>query len=246
MTALEAGGYAQALRRFGERSSPRALIVISAHWETHQRVGIVAGSHPGLIYDFGGFPPELYQLTYPAPGDPALARTLQRQLNEQGWKAELDEHRGWDHGLWVPLRLMFPLAAIPVVQMSLPDAASPEQVLRLGQSLSTVREQDVLVIASGGLVHNLRRMIFGAIDAPVADWARQFQAWVLEKLHARDIDSLLHYAKLAPQAALAVPTPEHFAPLFAALGAAGAYEKLELVTDEIQYGSMSMVSFALH
>jgi 4,5-DOPA dioxygenase extradiol len=244
MTALDQGPYAKALAAFGESVRPEAIVVISAHWQ-EAGIRIASAARPELIYDFGGFPRELYQLKYGAPGSPELAAQVAAELRRAGFESVLDEHRGWDHGVWVPLRLMFPSATVPVVAVSLPVAWSPEQLHRLGQALGGLREKGALILGSGGIVHNLRLMNWAEKDAPVDPWAREFQEWVRDAVARRDLASLFGFEKLAPHARRAVPTAEHFVPLFPVLGAAGDYRQVVAIFEGFEHGNMSMYSFQL-
>lgn len=203
-------------------------MVISAHWQ-EPGIRIAAGAHPELIYDFGGFPQELYELKYDAPGSAGL-------------DAGLDESRGWDHGAWVSLRLMSPEARIPVVEISLPMRWAPQELYRVGQAFRGLRAKGVLVMGSGGIVHNLRLMNWREKDAAVDPWAREFQEWVKERVERRELETLFQYEKMAPHAAGAVPTPEHFAPLFPVVGAAGESGKVVPIFEGIEHGNMSMFS----
>ena len=244
MTALEKGSYAEALAQFGRSVDPSAIVVISAHWQ-EPGIRIAAASHPELIYDFGGFPQELYEIKYDAPGSPSLAVEAAAQLKVAGFEAKLDERRGWDHGVWVPLRLMFPEARIPIVEISLPMRWAPQELFKVGKVLGGLRSKGVLVMGSGGIVHNLRLMNWREKDAPVDIWAREFQEWVKERVERRDLETLFQYEKLAPHAARVVPTPEHFAPLFPVLGAAAESAKVVPIFEGIEHGNMSMFSFQL-
>jgi len=244
MTALDNGAYAQALAAFGSSVSPAAILVISAHWEEPE-IRIGAAAHPELIYDFGGFPRELYQLRYPAPGSPVLANEVAARLRSAGFEATLDPARGWDHGVWVPLRLMFPDAKIPVVEIALPVNWQPQELYRVGAALQMFRRRDVLVLGSGGIVHNLRLLNWHERGAPPDTWATEFQNWVTSAMTQHDLASLFAYESRAPYASRAVPTPEHFAPLFPVLGAAGEYSRVVPVYEAIEHGNMSMYSFQL-
>lgn len=244
MTALETGPYAQALLAFGKSVVPSSIAVISAHWQ-EPGIRIASGARPPLIYDFGGFPRELYELKYPAPGSPEMAAVAAKVLRDAGFDVTLDEDRGWDHGVWVPLRLMFPEARIPVTQISLPMQWSPQELYRVGQALNGLRGQRVLVLGSGGIVHNLRLLNWAGKDASPENWAQEFQDWVNQAIERHDLASLFQYEKLAPHAARAVPTPEHFAPLFPVLGAAGNYKQLVPIFEGIEHGNMSMNTFQL-
>ncbi len=243
MTALENGSYAQTLAAFGNSVNPQAIVVISAHWE-ETAIRITSGPRPELIYDFGGFPKALCELKYEAPGSPALASDVDDALKRAGFNSELDERRGWDHGVWVPMRLMFQEARIPIVEISLP-MAMPEQLYKIGQALAGFRTKGVLVVGSGGIVHNLRMMNWHDKNAPVDGWAREFQNWAKDRIGRRELATLFGYEKQAPHAALAVPTPEHFAPLFPILGAAGALAKLHPIFEGVEHANMSMFTFAL-
>jgi 4,5-DOPA dioxygenase extradiol len=174
-----------------------------------------------------------------------LAAGVAANLKRAGYDANLDDRQGWDHGVWAPLRLMCPEARIPVVQVSLPMRWSWEELYRVGEALAPLRQRGVLTLGSGGIVHNLRLMNFAQRDAPPEAWAREFQDWVRGAVERRDLASLFHYQKLAPHALRAVPTEEHFVPLFPVLGVAGEYSKATPIFEGIEYGNMSMYSFAL-
>ena len=244
MTALEQGGYAKALAAFGKTVEPRAIVVISAHWQ-EPGILIASGTKPELIYDFGGFPRTLYELRYDAPGSPELAQEVRQELAQAGFEVSLDESRGWDHGVWVPLRLMFPEARIPVLAVSLPYGWTPEKLYQVGRAMSGLRERGVLILGSGGIVHNLRRMNLADKDGDADAWALEFQDWVRKRVEKRALEELFDYEKRAPYATLAAPTPEHFAPLFPILGAAEERSRLSPIFEGMEYGNMSMFSFQL-
>lgn len=197
---------------------PTAILVATAHWEAAGPFRLSAAERPGVMHDFGGFPEALYHLDYPAPGAPALAQRAQALLTAAGLEAALDPSRPLDHGTWVPLMYLAPEADIPVVQLSLPRPRTPEQLLAAGRALAPLREEGVLIVGSGGLVHNLRRVIWDG-EPPPEPWAAQFQAWVDARLAVGDAAGLAAWPT-APGAREAVPTSEHFDPLFVALGAA--------------------------
>jgi 4,5-DOPA dioxygenase extradiol len=232
MVAIETGIYQEALERFGREHRPGAMVVISAHWESGDTVRIASAAEHRLVYDFGGFPRELYELTYPAAGDPGLARRIDGMLRNGDVRSALDPVRGWDHGVWVPLRLIYPKADVPIVELSIPGALSPAELFRIGGLLSPLRSEGVVILGSGGIVHNLGRLDWRRRDGPAEQWA-----W--------DIDALLRYQRTAPSAALAVPTNEHFHPLFVALGAAREQGRIEHIHEGFQYGTLSMRSFAV-
>ena len=241
--AIEQNTYSEALAHFGQQhASPEAIIVVSAHWQERWPVRVTSWAHAPLIYDFGGFPDELYRIQYPAPGQPKLAAEVVSLLKGSDIDSAVETKRGLDHGAWVPLSLTWPAANIPVLQVSLPMPASPEQILAIGLGLRPLRERGVLLMGSGGIVHNLRRVRLGG-DPPPDDWAVQFDEWVQARLNERDFDSLLNYQRLGPHAELAQPTPEHFDPIFFVLGATANDDKLVVIYEGIRYGSLSLRSF---
>jgi len=244
MTALGDGAYARALEAFGKTVEPKAILVVSAHWQ-EPGITIAAGKKPELIFDFGGFPPELYRHRYDASGSPELANEVKARLERAGMKATLDEKRGWDHGVWVPLGLMFPEARIPVVAVSLPQGWSPQQLYKAGEALGGMCEHGVLVIGSGGIVHNLRLMNWQRKDAPVDAWASEFQNWVRDAILRHDVEALFAYEQRAPHAKRAAPTPEHFVPIFPVLGATGKTARLTPIFEGIEHGNVSMFTFQL-
>jgi 4,5-DOPA dioxygenase extradiol len=246
MVALDSDAYPQALRAFGSgaESAVRALVVVSAHWETPGEVRVTASARPPLIYDFHGFPEPLYRLRYDAPGEPVLAADVVARLKAAGLPAVADAERGLDHGAWVPLLHAFPGARLPVVQVSMPVGASPAEVARLGEVLRPLRAQGVLLMGSGGIVHNLRRLNFQDKAASVESWAQAFDGWVARKLEARDFSGLQQWLD-APNARLAHPRAEHLMPLYFVLGAALPEDRLTPVFEGFHHGTLSMRSFAL-
>ena len=235
--ALEEDDFTRAVHDFGQTlDGVAAMVVVSAHWQSRGlRVNAVARPEP--IYDFGGFSPELYTLRYDAPGDPALAREVAALTG-----AELEESRGWDHGLWVPFRHLRPQGDIPIVELSLPMSGD---LMSIGRALAPLRERGVVIAGSGGIVHNLRMIHLQSKDAPVDDWARAFDAFVAEALERRDFAAIADYRARGPHASLAVPTPEHFEPLLVVLGAASEDDRLSTVYAGFHYGNLSMRTVAL-
>ena len=220
MLALDAANPAHAFfKNLGSLlPKPEAILVVSAHWDT-AAPRITGAEHLDTIHDFYGFPEPLYELRYAAAGKHALAKAVARNLAPL---ADLDLIRGLDHGAWVPLMLMFPLADIPVLQLSLQTALGPAHHLKIGEALAPLREQGILIIGSGGATHNLREYFHPAGDQqPYADFA----VWLHDALMRRDREALLDYRRRAPQAARNHPTEEHFLPLFVALGAGGIQAK---------------------
>lgn len=195
---------------------PQAIVVISAHWETHG-TKITAQEQPATIHDFGGFPPALFAQQYPAKGSPTLATEIQTLLREQAITAELDNSWGLDHGSWVLLKRLYPKADIPVLQISL-DASQSDLTyhLRLAEALKPLRQQGILFIGSGNIVHNIAKW-FRAKPGDSIAWAKEFDNDIAQALQQRDSETLIHYHHL-PYAHEAVPTPEHYLPLLYVYG----------------------------
>ena len=219
---------------------PRAILVVSAHWDTAQPV-VSTTATPETIYDFHGFPPELYRVRYPAPGAPALAQRVAQLLQAAGTACASDAQRGLDHGAWVPLKWMVPGADIPVTQLSVQSRRGTAHHLAIGRALAPLRDEGVLILGSGGIVHNLRELDWHRKSAGPLPWAGAFNDWMADRLAAQDEAELLDYRRLAPEAARCQPTEEHFVPLFVALGAGGfPAKRIELGFD---LGSLGMDSY---
>jgi len=241
MHALQPGPAGEAWKALGERlPRPRAILIASAHWET-QLPMLTGADKPQTIHDFTNFPEPLYKLRYPAPGAPDVARRAQALLKDAGFTAAIDGCRGLDHGAWSPLLYMYPEADIPVVQISVQPELGPRHHVALGTSLRKLSQEGVLIIGSGHMTHNLRDWARGQ-GAP-APYAREFQAWVFEKLKEKDVQSLVDYRSRSPHGVRAHPTDEHFLPLFFALGAAGGKAKPERVYDAIDSGVLAMDAY---
>lgn len=240
MTALQPGLTGERLAELSANlPRPAAIVIASAHWPTSQvRVGSAAV--PETIHDFGGFPAALYQLRYPAPGDPALAGDVARLLDDAGFASTLDPGRGLDHGAWVPLRLLYPAADIPVVPISIQPHRDPAHHYALGQALAPLRELGVLVIGSGSITHNLHDLAAGYSDERQAPYVQPFIAWIERKLADGDLDALLDYRRQAPFAERAHPTDEHLLPLFVALGAAGSDARARRIDAGVDMGLLAM------
>ncbi|MFJ2340406.1 DODA-type extradiol aromatic ring-opening family dioxygenase [Pseudomonas protegens] len=223
MLALEAGASGPALARLAaELPRPRAILVVSAHWESSD-LRVSCNPHPETWHDFGGFPAALFAVQYPAPGDPELAAQVVELLQAEGLPAQLDSQRPFDHGTWVPLSLMYPQADIPVVQLSLPSRLGPALQTRIGHALAGLREQGVLLIGSGSITHNLRDLDWHAGPESVEPWAKAFRDWMIDKLAADDQAALHDYRQQAPNAVRSHPSDEHLLPLYFARGAGGKF-----------------------
>ncbi|MEW9701915.1 class III extradiol ring-cleavage dioxygenase [Paenibacillus sp. SI8] len=236
--AIEQHAYTEFLRKLSVRlPRPKAIVLFSAHWESPvQQIGSAVQLE--TLYDFSGFPHALYEINYPAKGDLTLSLHIQHLLMNEGIDCELDDQRGLDHGAWGPLYLMVPDASIPVVAMSINPRLAPEEHYRIGAALSSLREKQVLIIGSGGTVHNLRRLD-RRYPAPQT-WALKFDEWLAEQLETWHLDALFSYEQRAPFVREAVPTPEHFAPLLLALGAADTARRAKMLHHSFQMGTLSL------
>ncbi|OUM06143.1 dioxygenase [Pseudomonas syringae] len=223
MLALEPGESGPALAQLAaSMPRPRAIVMVSAHWESHE-LTVNGNPQPETWHDFGGFPAELFAVQYPAQGLPELTRTMVDLLAASDLPARIDSRRPFDHGVWVPLSLMYPDADIPVVQVSLPSRQGPELQTRVGRALASLREQGVLIIGSGSITHNLRDLDWNAGPEKSEPWAERFRSWMIDALQRDDEDALHHYRSLAPHAAHAHPSDEHLLPLYFARGAGGVF-----------------------
>lgn len=234
------------LGRLGERmGAPEAILCISAHWET-QEPTVSMATQPKTIHDFSGFPAELYDIRYPAPGAMAVAQKVTEALQANGISCQTDE-RGFDHGCWIPLTLMYPDAMIPVVQLSIQSHLDPRQHFALGQALRPLRHQGTLIMGSGGFVHNLNEIERnGGNGQPPTGWAEEFSEWMTERLEAGNVADLFDYRQLAPHAVRAHPRDDHLMPLFVALGAAGEPVQVRHLHQSWTYGTLSMAAFAMY
>jgi 4,5-DOPA dioxygenase extradiol len=242
MNALEQNEFTQSLNQMRALyPNPKAILCISAHWMT-EGSWVTAMPKPKTIHDFYGFPEPLFQVQYPAPGDPTLAKLICDQVScvhpdFDAW--------GLDHGTWSVVRHIFPNADVPVLQLSLHMEKPPEYHFELGQKLRFLREQGVLLIGSGNVVHNLRKLNW-TTDAAPFDWALEYDAWIKEKLVARDFKSLTFNFRDSESGKLSVPTLEHYLPLLYTVGASDESDQLEFLFEGIQNASISMrtMSFA--
>ena len=223
---------------------PKAIVSISAHFAS-LRPAVVVDAAPEMIYDFGGFDPALYEMVYPAPGEPALATRVGELLTASGQAVLLVEGRGYDHGTWVPLEVMYPAADIPVVQLSVQPRRDPAHHFAVGRALAPLADEGVLILGSGSLTHNLHEAFAGGRGlrsrriAPPA-WTSEFAEWIAEKVAAHDVEALLDYRTRAPHAVRNHPTDEHLLPLFVALGAGGAGLRIH---SDYDFGVLAMDAY---
>lgn len=221
---------------------PRAILAVSAHWYIPS-MKVTAMPRPRTIHDFGGFPRELYEIRYPAPGDPELAQRVRDLLAPT--PAELDVEWGLDHGTWSVLHHMFPKADVPVVQLSIDRAQPPAYHYEIGQRLSALRAEGVLLLGSGNLVHNLRAYEWDRPEAEAFDWAARFEERARGLLLAGENTPLVDYQSLGPDAQLAIPTPDHYLPLLYVLGSRREKESVSFPVEGFDGGSMSMLAVQL-
>jgi len=239
--AIEPGLLGPALQQLGHQLPPlEAVLVVSPHWQT-KGVTVMTTAVPETVHDFGGFPASLYRLQYPAAGQPDLARQAAALLVESGFPTQLDEHRGLDHGAWVPLMHLLPQANLPVFQVSMPFNLSTRQAFEMGQALAPLREQGVLIVASGSMTHNLYEVRQPASAALV--YAQEFAGWIKTAVQADAVGSVIHYRSEAPHAERAHPTQEHFLPLLVALGAKGDGDAVQFLDGGITHRVLSMDSY---
>lgn len=222
---------------------PKAILCISAHWLTRGAF-VTAMAKPPTIHDFGGFPEELFAVDYPAPGDPALAAQIGKDI--QGTQIKADQDWGLDHGAWSVIMRMYPQADVPVVQLSIDYARPPRWHYELGRELASLREKGVLILASGDMVHNLRRAAFDRIGESFGfDWALEAQAKFNKLILARDHDALIDYPSLGEAVRLAIPTPDHYYPLLYALALQEKGDEAILFNDKAVGGSVTMTSIRI-
>jgi 4,5-DOPA dioxygenase extradiol len=224
--------------------NPKAIVVVSAHWESQGGPAVSSTDSPETIHDFGGFPAALFAIQYPAHGAPEIAKDVAHRLETAGYIVKVSAQRGLDHGAWVPLMLMYPHADIPVLQVSVLRGASPAEHEKLGQALAALRDESVLVIGSGSLTHNLHEFRGQELNAPVPAWVSDFSAWMKDALQESHYEALLDYRRQAPHAAKNHPTEEHLMPLFVAMGAAGREAKATQLHSSYEYGILAMDVYA--
>lgn len=229
------------LRQLGrDIGRPRAIVSVTAHWCTREP-RVSAAGYPTTMYDFGGFPDELYSLSYRAPGDPVLADRIAALLGMKGIACGKDMSRGLDHGTWVPLMLMYPEADIPVVQLSVQPHLSPAHHAATGNAIQSLRDESILVIASGSATHNLKDFFGRSLDSEPLPYAREFSEWLQDAITGDRRDELLDYVNAGPHAIRNHPTPEHFLPLFVAMGTGGSGT---VIHESFTYGAISMAAFS--
>ncbi len=237
MNALEENAYTKAWRAIGQTiPRPKAIVAISAHWYLPATL-VTAMEQPRTIHDFGGFPRELYEVQYPAPGDLQLASRLTKPLG-----ADQDHHWGLDHGTWSVLCHVFPNADVPVVQLSIDETQPPKFHYTLGTRLAPLRDEDILIVGSGNLVHNLHAYAWGRHPAEPFDWAVRFEKQARDLLIAGNDEPLIDYESLGRDAVLSAPTPDHYLPLLYVMGARSKDDNVSFPVEGIDGGSVSMLT----
>lgn len=243
MNAIENSEFSEVWKYIGKTiAKPKAILSISAHWETKGSY-VTAMDKPKTIHDFGGFPADLYRMQYPAEGSPSLASHISSIVQNQ---IHLDYDWGLDHGTWSILVHMFPKADIPVIQLSIDYTKSPEEHYKLGQELSQLRDEGVLIFGSGNTIHNLRAMYVedGDFNKELAhDWATEFNNKVKDSLLKNDYQSLINYQSFTPNWRMSVPTPDHYSPILYLLGTQREEDDIALFNDKIIAGAIGMTSF---
>jgi 4,5-DOPA dioxygenase extradiol len=242
MNAIEENDFVRGFRTVGDQiPQPKAILCISAHWETNGSM-VTAMENPRTIHDFGGFPKELYDVQYPAPGSPELAREIQKTVLST--HIELDHQWGLDHGTWSVIKHLYPKAEIPVLQLSLDRTKGPEYHYQLAQQIASLRNKGILIVGSGNMIHNLRMVAWNKISGePYAfDWAieanEKMKNWITDQNHKE----LIAYHKHGKSFELAIPTPEHYLPLIYTLGLSTVKDDIQFFNDQPVGGSLSMTS----
>lgn len=242
MNAIEENEFVDGWKKLGETlPHPKSILSISAHWET-RGTQVTVMSNPTTIHDFGGFPCALYEVEYPASGNPMLANEVISMVSEN--RVLPDESWGFDHGTWSVLRRMYPTADIPVVQLSLDYNKSPKDHYELAKELAALRKEGVLIIGSGNIVHNLRQVAWDKVDEPGYgyDWAMEANEKVKRNILERNHNALIDYKMLGREVQLAAPTPDHFLPLLYALALQGENDEISFFNDKAVMGSLTMTS----
>ena len=252
MTALEPGAAGAFMQALGPRidtafGRPKAILAVSAHTAARAPVLLAAARHEA-VYDFGGFDPKLYELRYDAPGAPALAERVVALMGEAGLPVHLSREGGLDHGNWTPLRYLYPEADVPVLPLAFVPTQTPEQQFALGKALAPLADDGVLVLASGSITHNLRRVFSsgmrGPVDAKEIPESAAFRHWMAERSAARDWEALFAYRERAPHAPDMHPTDEHLLPWYVAAGAGGREAAPLRLHESVTYGCLGMDAYA--
>ena len=242
MNGIEDNEFSNTWKKLGkEIFKPRAVLVISAHWLTNGTF-VTAMEKPKTIHDFGGFPKELFEVEYPAPGSPELAQEISKNIVSTS--VGLDHDWGLDHGAWTVIRHMYPNADIPVLQMSIDYSKPASYHYKLAKQLVSLRKKGVLIVGSGNMVHNLRMIAWDKLNEPEFgyDWAKEINQIFKEKISSNSHNDLIAYEKLGSAAKLAIPTPDHYFPLIYTLALQGKNDEISFFNDKAVGGSLTMTS----
>jgi 4,5-DOPA dioxygenase extradiol len=240
MNAVMNNNYTEGWRRMGKQTpKPKAILSISAHWFVPE-TGVTISTAPRTIHDFGGFPRELYQVQYPAPGDPKLAGRVKTLL--EPLQVNLDNSWGLDHGTWSVLRHVYPAADVPVVQLSIDETQPSSFHFEIGRRLAPLRDEGILIVGSGNLVHNLHTYAWGLHVPDPYDWAIRFENEAKEMMLAGEYEPLINYETLGPEASLSIPTPDHYLPLLYVIATRQQGEVITFPIEGVDGGSISMLS----
>jgi 4,5-DOPA dioxygenase extradiol len=239
--AIDDNKYVNFLKTLGDKYNPSAIIIFTAHWVSDVTTISALDNSYNMIYDFYGFPDDLYSIKYNAKGSTKIAEKIQNKLTEKGIPARLNTSRGLDHGSWVLLHLIYPEANIPIIQVSVNPDLPLEKQYQIGKALQELDEENVLIIGSGATVHNLSKINFDSDKTE--NWALEFDDWLIDKVIKKDVQSLYLYEKIAPHSKMAVPSREHLVPLFIALGSSQSKNIPKLLHRSYEFGSLSYICF---
>lgn len=238
---IEENEYTQFLKNLGKNIKPKAIVIFTAHFESNITSISSIDNTYSMIYDFYGFPSSLYSIKYNAKGSTEIANKIKNMLDHNGIDNKLDTERGLDHGSWVILKIMYPKANIPVVQISIDPYLSMDQQFEIGKAIRELGKEDILVIGSGATVHNLRTINWEAKN--IESWALDFDNWLIENVENKNLENLFNYQKLAPMAKKAIPREEHIAPMFITLGSGQVENKPTLLHRSYEFGTLSYICF---
>ncbi len=240
MLAIEECDYTEFLNNLGNKLNPKAIVIFTAHWDSDVLTISSSDSTYDTIYDFAGFPKELYEIKYEAKGSSVIASKVEEKFTSNNIKVDRDLTRGLDHGAWTLLKHLYPKADVPIVQVSINSNLSIKEQINIGNALQSLGEEDILVIGSGNTVHNLNLVDFDAVSSD--QWAKDFDDWLINAIQENDFTSLYQYKELAPYSDLAVPSPDHLVPVFIALGSSPLLMP-KIIFRDYELGNLSHLCF---
>ncbi len=246
MLAFGEDQFSEMLEKFtASIPKPKAVVFISAHSVSSDSVHVLKCEENSIIHDFSGFPKELYEVEYPCKGSPELADQIVELLKAKQFQTRIETDSPLDHGIWIPMKHLYPKGDVPVLKVSLPLNLTPAMILKLGHALAPLREEGVMIVGSGGAVHNLRELKWSHKTLGGAEWAKEFETWLIDTIGKKDVDSLVN-AEEHPHFFQSHPSDEHFLPILCTIGAALPGDELSILHKGIEYFSLSMLSFALN